>query len=211
MLIELKGEKLELLLDKAIYWEKEKALIISDLHFGKVMHFCKAGIPVPPQAIIGNWERFTTLLALKPITRIILLGDLFHSYRNNEWEMFEEIVHSYRDFEFELVLGNHDISPRINYQKMSLKTFYERILGPFIFTHEPMKETRNGYYNLCGHIHPGIRLRGKGRQTLKLPCFYFGAERGILPAFGLFTGIGLIEPSKEDRVYVITDQKIIRI
>lgn len=211
MLIDLKGQTLELLIDKAVYWKTQEALIISDLHFGKVMHFRKAGIAVPPQAIIGNWERFTTLLALKPISRVILLGDLFHSNRNNEWEMFEEIVQSYGNIAYDLVLGNHDILPRVNYQKLRLNASSELTVGPFLFTHEPKESNLAEYYNLCGHVHPGIRLRGKGRQTLKLPCFYFGAEQGILPAFGLFTGLGLIEPSKEDRVYVITDQKIIRI
>ena len=211
MRIKLKQQKLELLVDKALYWPKEKMLIISDLHFGKVMHFRKAGIPVPPQAILGNWERFTTLMALKPIQRVVLLGDLFHSTRNNEWQMFEEILQSYRDINYDLILGNHDILSHANYKKLEINTATEMIVDPFVFTHEPRENNLNGYYNLCGHVHPGIRLKGKGRQTLKLPCFYFGEHRGILPAFGIFTGLGMIEPSKEDRVYVITDQKIIRI
>ena len=30
-----------------MFWEEEKALIVSDLHFGKTGHFRKSGIAVP--------------------------------------------------------------------------------------------------------------------------------------------------------------------
>jgi uncharacterized protein len=65
-----------------------------------------------------------------------------------------------------------------------------------------------GHYNLAGHIHPGVSLRGKGRQSLTLPCFYFGRHQALLPAFGVFTGLARIKPVKEDKVFVIVEDKI---
>ncbi len=34
--------------DRTMFWEEEKALIVSDLHFGKTGHFRKSGIAIPP-------------------------------------------------------------------------------------------------------------------------------------------------------------------
>jgi metallophosphoesterase superfamily enzyme len=63
-------------------------------------------------------------------------------------------------------------------------------------------------YNFAGHIHPGVSLRGKGRQALTLPCFYFGTNQAYLPAFGKFTGLARITPCKDDRVYVVAEDKV---
>ena len=45
--IELFGEKLDLLPQKAIYYPQHKTLLAADLHLGKAGHFRNAGIAVP--------------------------------------------------------------------------------------------------------------------------------------------------------------------
>ena len=74
------------------------------------------------------------------------------------------------------------------------------------FIPEPSK-----LYNLAGHIHPAIKLKGKARQSLRVPCFYFGNENGILPAFGNFTGTASINIKKTDNVFVIAEKEVIKI
>ena len=81
----------------------------------------------------------------------------------------------------------------------------------FILTHEPMENPAGEYYNLAGHIHPGVHLSGKGRQSITLPCFYFGQHQGILPAFGSFTGLAMINPKVNDQVFAIADGKILNL
>ena len=81
-------------------------------------------------------------------------------------------------------------------------------IGNILLTHEPMEEIPTGTYNLAGHLHPGIRLVGKAKQSITLPCFYFGQQQGILPAFGSFTGLARIHPKKEDRIFVIVENKV---
>ncbi|MDX1672145.1 MAG: hypothetical protein R3211_07370 [Balneolaceae bacterium] len=66
-------------------------------------------------------------------------------------------------------------------------------------------------YLLSGHIHPAVKLRGKARQSMKLPCFYFGKQQGVLPAFGHFTGTHVIKPQPDDRVYAIVNQRVVPI
>ena len=79
----------------------------------------------------------------------------------------------------------------------------------FILSHEPLDRVPEGYYNLAGHIHPGAHLRGKGRQVIKLPCFYFGADQALMPAFGEFTGLAKIKPRKGDQVFVVVEDKVL--
>ena len=76
-------------------------------------------------------------------------------------------------------------------------------------THHPQE--REGFFNFCGHIHPAVRLQGFGRQRLKLPCFFKTHSQMILPAFGEFTGTHVLQPKKEDEVFVIVENEVVKI
>lgn len=205
------GEELQLIGEKAVFWTKEKMLIISDVHLGKVNHFRKAGIPVPSKANQKNIEVLIQLLQdIKP-ERVIFLGDLFHSSYNQEWEVLGQVLDHFPDISFELVKGNHDILGEHQYVKHKIKLHELYITRePFIFTHEPLAEIPMGFYALAGHIHPGVLMKGKGRQRLRLPCFWFGKDQGLLPAFGEFTGLHIITPGVEDEVYLVIGGKILK-
>jgi DNA ligase-associated metallophosphoesterase len=208
MVIEVSGEVFVLFPQKAIYWEKEKTLLVADLHLGKVNHFRKAGIAVPTRANDHNLEMLIELIGLTRPKKIICLGDLFHSHYNPEWEVFGEFVRHFSQLSFELVIGNHDIMSELQYERKGIAVFDSLQMGPFLMTHHPMEEIPAGSYNLAGHIHPGVSLKGKGRQSITLPCFYFGLEQGFLPAFGSFTGLARITPRRDDRVFVVAENKI---
>ena len=47
--LEIQGDELFLLVQKAIYWPKEKLLILSDWHLGKASHFRKEGVYAPKE------------------------------------------------------------------------------------------------------------------------------------------------------------------
>jgi metallophosphoesterase superfamily enzyme len=66
-----------------------------------------------------------------------------------------------------------------------------------------------GGYALAGHIHPAVRLTERGGQSLRLPCFWFGARVGVLPAFGAFTGSARVRPRAGDQVFVVADGEVI--
>jgi DNA ligase-associated metallophosphoesterase len=192
----------------AAFWEEKKILLISDVHLGKVSHFRKHGIGIPPEAVLANFERLQNVLHLfEPIT-IIFLGDLFHSKINNEWDLFTDWTksHSHRIF---LVEGNHDIISKKYYAALNIEIYSELVIDNFLLTHHPKEE--NGMFNFCGHIHPGIQLRGMGRQFLSLPCFFKKPNQMIFPAFGEFTGNYSLTPTEDDQVYALTKDEVIAI
>ena len=81
--------------------------------------------------------------------------------------------------------------------------------GPFAFVHHPT--TIDGRYVLAGHVHPAVRLSGPGRQHARLPCFWVRATGTVLPAFGDFTGTGIIEPAEDDRVFAVAGESVVEV
>jgi len=189
-----------------MFWVEKKILFIADVHLGKVAHFRKHGSAVPQDAILKNFEQLDEAISCCNPKEVCFLGDLFHSSLNTEWLYFEKWVGQQKAL-ITLVSGNHDIINPLRFEKIGIKIFDERILDTFLLTHIP--EEREGLYNFCGHIHPGVRLQGLGRQILKMPCFFKKPNQMILPAFGEFTGNYILEPEDGDEVFVVTPEEVI--
>lgn len=209
----LQHQRLWLLPQKAIYWQKQKTLLIADLHIGKAGHFRKNGIAVPRQVAKSNLDQLDAILDLTNPDHLIILGDLFHSDVNKEWQQFIQWRKSYTQLEVSLVVGNHDILDAQKYHSGIINVFKQLSVAPFLFVHDINALTDQKDYNkkyiLSGHIHPAAQLKGAARQAMKLPCFYFSSEYGILPAFGGFTGTHVIQPKEHDQVFIIVNSQII--
>lgn len=210
-IFELEGEELWLLAERAIYWPQERSLFIADTHFGKVTHFRKHGIKVPAEAALENLKGLEQLLFATQAKNVFFLGDLFHSEMNHEWLGFKQVIALFPKTKFHLIGGNHDILDEVSYYKARLTLHPHTVqIGPFLLSHEPLEGEFEGY-NLCGHIHPAVRLKGQGRQSLRLPCFFFGRKQGILPAFGTFTGSHTLKVEEGDRVFVVFESRVIQV
>lgn len=209
--VSVNGNTFLLLKEKAAFWVEQKALLMADLHLGKINHFRKGGIAVPTAANQQNLERLQMLLHFTNPARVILVGDLFHSHYNDAWEEFGNLVQHYPAIAFELVIGNHDILSQHQYARKGIVIHQELRVENILFTHHPIEPAPTDLYNIAGHIHPGVYLQGKAKQSLTLPCFYFGKQYGILPAFGAFTGLARIKPSIDDQVFVILPDRVMRV
>lgn len=211
---DLRGERLFLLPERAIWWPSHKILIVADVHLGKATHFNKAGQALPNNRSVRDLRFLALLTGELQVERLIILGDLFHSDPNTELSLLKEFCDHIKPVQVELVAGNHD-----RYTKNLVKEAGIHLLDdpyciePFCFTHDAsVLEHQHEFYILSGHVHPGIRLYGKGRQSLRLPCYYFGTTYGLLPAFGSLTGLYSICPEDpEDVVFGIAGEKVVRI
>jgi uncharacterized protein len=79
--------------------------------------------------------------------------------------------------------------------------------GGLVFRHLP--EAHPAGFVISGHIHPCVKVAGRGRQREKLACFFFSDEVAVLPAFGSFTGCARIIPEETDRVFAIVEDEVI--
>ncbi|MBC6401132.1 MAG: ligase-associated DNA damage response endonuclease PdeM [Ekhidna sp.] len=200
--LSIKGEELILLSLRAVFWPTNKILIVSDLHLGKAGHFRKHGIAVSKKVHLHDLQNLELLIKETDAESVFFLGDLFHSYQNTEWEDFLDFIHTYDEVEYILIAGNHDI---LTEYPRALNVTKKIVLYPFSFTHVQEEDL---HYNISGHVHPGVTVRGRMRMGMTFPCFVFSEHYALLPAFGQFTGIKKIKPNKDDRVFVIGDNQI---
>lgn len=209
--IQLQGETLHLLPDKAIYLEQAKSLLLSDVHLGKADTFQNFGIPIPLSVNDSILGRLKALCDLHQPEFLFILGDLFHS----KIAMNEELLAAWQAFlestetEIHLLLGNHDRRLLKSLAHLPMQTTIENIqLGSFLLSHEPCPD--GDAVNICGHIHPCFRM-GSKLDRLRLPCFYFDAAQNLmmLPSFGEFTGGYEVPMSKGSTAYVIAEDSVV--
>ena len=127
------NEKLLLLPEKAIFWREKSILIVSDLHLGKAGHFRKHGIPVSGKVHFTDLKILEGLLKQHHPIEVILLGDLFHSIKNKEWDDFLRFIKVFDFVKFILVRGNHDI---FDEYPTDLEVVESLDKAPFNFTHQ---------------------------------------------------------------------------
>lgn len=210
MLTVFEDVKMHLLKEKAVWIPSEGALLLADTHFGKAAHFRKAGIPISEATHNLDFARLAKLIRDYGPRQVFFLGDLFHSDYNSNWNSLQRFIATFSTVGFHLVKGNHDILPTDVYDLSGITVYHEPMtMGRIILSHEPLKEVSNEHVNLCGHIHPGIPLVGKGRQRMTLPCFFYKNRQLILPSFGGFTGLYCIKADSSASVFLVTPSAVI--
>lgn len=211
MTINCKGEILVLDKDKAIYWEAKRMLIISDLHLGKSAHFRKSGIQVPAAVTTNDLGKLERLIVKYSPECLLVTGDMFHNKMNSDVESFKSWRLRLPALKIMLIKGNHDLLQPSDYSGLDIDIRGKQLLcPPFRFVHDQPGET-DEYYNITGHIHPGVTIYGRARQRLRLPCFYFGKTSATLPAFSTFTGLSKISSEQGDQFFVITPEQVLAV
>lgn len=205
------GNRLKLLPEKAIYLENSQTLLVSDIHLGKSETFQQLGIPISNQINQTTLDRLQALCQTTQPKTVIVLGDLFHSKYGlqpdtlSRWSRFVDEV----DAEVGLVIGNHDRNLIAPLKQLSMECFTDAIvLENLILSHEPCPQ--KNHLNICGHIHPCIRLKTK-LDNLRLPCFYLDNKQNllILPSFGEFTGGYEMPLSRQSTAYVVVENTVV--
>lgn len=209
--INICGESLVLMPERAMYWPARETLFIADPHWGKAATFRAFGVPVPSGTTDEGIARLESVVARTSARSVIFLGDLLHAKAGRSSGMFAALGEwrtTRADLDLLLVRGNHDRRAGDPPGELGIRCVdAPSAMKPFVLDHHP-RASSDGYV-LSGHVHPGVRVFGPGRQMEKLPCFHFGASVGILPAFGDFTGLAIVEAEEGDAVYAIAEEIVI--
>ena len=197
---------------RCIFWETHKALIVSDIHFGKTGHFRKSGIAIPQAVFREDLQRLVDCIGFFKAEQLIVVGDLFHSIANKELDLFVKWRNDLSHLHIHLIKGNHDILKDEWYASAGIQITEHRLqMADFCFVHSieeiNLEEEENNFF-FSGHIHPGISIKGNSKQTLRFPCFYFTKQYAVLPAFSRFTGLASIKRKKNEKVFAIVNDTI---
>lgn len=207
--VEVAGERVLLLPEKALYWPHENMLVIADIHFGKAAAFRALGVPVPRGTTSENLAGLDALVDAHGARHVVFLGDFLHARAAHASATQQAMLawrERRRDLALTLVRGNHDRHAGDPAAALGIALVDEpHALGPFAFCHHPDLDTPG--YALAGHIHP-VYVLATRFDALRLPCFVVGTERMILPSFGAFTGGHAIRPEPGDRIYVSSGEAV---
>lgn len=188
--VEWAGQLLHLLPERALWWPAARTLFVADLHLGKAATYRALGQPVPGGTTQENLARLDTLIARHVPRHLVFLGDFLHAAQARKASllaMLDAWRHRHAELELTLVRGNHDSRAGDPPAHLGIAVVDEPcLLGPFAACHHPQQHPT--HFVLAGHVHPACKLHGKGRDSLRMPCFVQEGALAILPAFGEFTG-----------------------
>lgn len=208
------GCALTLLPDRALWAPALDALIVADVHWGKAAAFRSGGVPIPRGTTQHDLDRLTTLLTATGASHLLVLGDLLHARSGMQPGTMRAIT-AWREHHaalaITLVRGNHDRQAGDPPASLHIDCVdAPHVVGPFALHHHPVAADAAGYV-LAGHVHPLIRLRGRGRQRITLPCFAFGEASALLPAFGGFTGGAVLDDAAYGQVFAIAEGQVLQV
>lgn len=206
--IELAGERLVLMGERAIWWPARSTVLVADVHLGKEETFRQQGVPLPQGGLDDTLARLGACLESTGAERMVVLGDLVHARSGLTRDVVDRVAawRARLDAELVLVRGNHDrhLAGPTRAWKMHIVEEGE-VDGPFVFAHEPAPDPRG--YVLAGHLHPTVRLRAGG-DRLRLACFCFDEQVGMLPAFTEFSNGLVQQPAPHRQLYALADGEV---
>ena len=184
------GEEFLLTRSNALYWPRESALLVADLHLEKASFYASSGQLLPPYDSRETLERVASAIRETGARRVYTLGDNFHdSDGPARLEPYAAgmLAALTRAVDWVWITGNHDAQLGDQAGGTPLE---ELVVGGMVLRHRAAPgETRP---ELSGHYHPRLQLTVRQRR-IRRPCAVVSADRAgcgrmILPAFGALTG-----------------------
>lgn len=184
------GEEFVLTQGRALYWPRERALLVADLHLEKASFYARHGQMLPPYDSRETLERVALAIRETGARRVYTLGDNFHDSHGStrlEDHAAGMLAALTRATDWVWITGNHD--PAM--EARSGGTIAEELeLAGIVLRHQARAgETRP---ELSGHYHPRLQITVRERH-IRRACAVVASGDGsggrmILPAFGALTG-----------------------
>lgn len=214
VLLDIAGEDVRLLPERALFWPRACTLVVADVHWGKAATFRAAGIPIPGGTTSEDLARLDRAIHRTGARRLVVLGDLFHARAGRVATRTLVTLRDWRErtggLEIQLVRGNHDRHAGDPPADLGINCLNApAFVPPFVLRHQPEPSPEG--YTLAGHVHPVLVVSGPALQRERLPCFLVRARVMLLPAFGSFTGGAAVYPEPCDRAFVIADGEVLAV
>jgi len=183
------GEEFALVDGRALYWPRESALLMADLHLEKASWYAARGQLLPPYDSRETLERVALAIRKTGARRVYTLGDNFHDSHGParlEPHAAGMLAALTRAVDWVWITGNHD--PLMEASAGGTVAEELAIAGVVLRHKAKRGETRP---ELSGHYHPRLRVVVRDR-SIRRPCAVMSSSeaggRMILPAFGTLTG-----------------------
>lgn len=165
-------------------------MVVGDLHLGYEKALESDGVHIPRVNTGSVRDALNRAISDHSPEAIVLLGDIKHDFHRPEREAREEVLSILEllvdSADVAVVRGNHD-------------NFLQNLLsdvGLFATDHLDICGYRleHGHEDsgkrpvIIGHEHPSVRIRGSVHGNMKMPCFLYMEEEGVIvvPPFSPF-------------------------
>lgn len=201
----------------AVFWPRENALLVADLHLEKGSFFARFGQMLPPYDSRETLERVALAVRESGARRVLCLGDSFHDAGGAERlephaaGMLSALT---RATDWVWITGNHDEGAQPAEGGAMVR---ELNIGGIALRHQA--HAGEAGLELSGHFHPKLRLTVRGRHIVR-PCAVASDNRLVLPAFGAFTGgmdaadpaiLAALQPARAIRALVPTRERLVQV
>lgn len=178
------NEDMRIVGGRALFWPRENALLVADLHLEKASFFARHGQMLPPYDSRETLGRVAEALRETGARRVFCLGDNFHDSAGTtrlEPHAAGMLAALTKATDWIWITGNHDsdVVPDAGTLADELE-----VSGVILRHRTKRGETRP---ELSGHWHPKLTVAAKGKRIAR-PCAVASETRLILPAFGALTG-----------------------
>ena len=161
------GEEFVLTTSRALYWPRERALLVADLHLEKASFYARHGQLLPPYDSRETLERLALAIRETGARRVYTLGDNFHDSAGParlEPHAAGMLAALTRAVEWVWITGNHDASMEA---AAGGSLAEELAIAGFVLRHRAVPgETRP---ELSGHFHPRLQVVVRER-SIRRPC-----------------------------------------
>ena len=208
--LEVRGQTLLLLPEKAVFLPESDTLLVADAHIGKAWSPRTLGAPASAGTTDETLTALTGLVRRLDARRVVFLGDFLHSVRSpgsatlaalTRWRELHSAV------ELTLVRANHDGRTGDPPVALDIQAFNEPLMHRGLaLCHHP--RPIDGAFVLGGHLHPCVSIGGQAHDWQRLPCFWFSERVGVLPAFGAFTGMQAIRVRRGERAFAAAADRV---
>jgi uncharacterized protein len=195
------GEDMALVEGRAVFWPREEALLVADLHLEKASFFAtKAAQMLPPYDSRETLERLALAIRATGARRVFALGDSFHDREGAariDGHVAGMLAALTRATSWTWIAGNHDglSASGLGAAGIGGESVEEAEVGGLVLRHRASASAAGvaGGPELSGHYHPRLAVTARGRRIAR-PCAVVGEgdalseSRLILPAFGALTG-----------------------
>lgn len=171
--------------ERALYWPREQALVVADLHLEKASFYASTGQMLPPYDSRETLERVAATIRQTGARRVFTLGDNFHDAQGPDRlephaaGMLDALT---RAVDWVWIAGNHDGDEA----RAPGGTVLEDIeISGIMLRHMALAGACGP--ELSGHFHPRLSVIARGRRITR-HCAVRSEHRMILPAFGALTG-----------------------
>jgi DNA ligase-associated metallophosphoesterase len=180
------GEDMALIEGRAVWWPREGALLVADLHLEKASFFAsQARQMLPPYDSRETLERIALAIRATGARRVFALGDSFHDRAGVDRidpHVAGMLGALTRATSWTWIAGNHD---GLSGAALGGESVEEADIGGLVLRHRAA--AASAAPELSGHYHPRLAITVRERRIAR-PCLVVSESRLILPAFGALTG-----------------------